>query len=50
MSEQSYDLPSLRGAETTSQGKPGARHPFVKPTVQDLGGLKRLTLAGGSAP
>ena len=50
MSEQPFDLPSLRGTETASQGKPGARDPFVKPTVQDLGGLKRLTLAGGSTP
>jgi hypothetical protein len=49
MSEQSFDLPSLRGTETP-QEKPRARHPFVKPTVQDLGGLKRLTLAGGSTP
>jgi len=48
MSEQRSDLSSLRGTETASQAEPCARRPFVKPTVQDMGGLKRLTLAGGS--
>jgi hypothetical protein len=50
MSEQRSDLQSLRGTEAPLQGSPRARKPFVKPTVQDMGGLKQLTLIGGSNP
>ena len=50
MSEQRSDLPPLRGTETASQATPCERRPFVKPTVQNMGGLTRLTLAGGSGP
>ena len=47
MSEQRSDLPSPRG---TTQTVAQSRKPFVKPTVQDMGGLKQLTLLGGSTP
>ena len=45
MSEQRSELPSPRGTPATRD-----RQPFVKPTVQDMGGLKQLTLLGGSPP
>jgi hypothetical protein len=50
MADQRSDIPSLRGTETRTPGDSRARKPFVQPSVQDLGGLKQLTLVGGSTP
>jgi len=50
MPEQRSDVPSLRGTDTRPQGDSRARMPFVQPSVQDLGGIKQLTLVGGSTP
>ena len=43
-----FDARAPRGILSAAEQAPRDRKPFVPPTVQDLGGLKTLTLVGGS--
>lgn len=49
MLEHSADVKSSSGTVPPQAGEaPAARRPFESPSVQDLGGLSRLTQLGGS--
>lgn len=44
---QPIDTPIVTSSSTPVEAT-SARKPFVRPTVQDAGGLKNITLLGGS--
>jgi hypothetical protein len=48
MSETRFDIQVPRAGGGPAETPVHGRQPFVTPTVEDLGGLAKLTLLGGS--
>jgi hypothetical protein len=48
MTEPGSDFQVLSAASAHAEDPARGRQPFIRPTVEDLGRLKELTLVGGS--